>query len=90
MSERRAYRLTGRVQGVGFRWWTRNTARDLGLRGTVRNDPDGSVEVDVAGEAEPLARFEEALQDGPPHAQVRALERIEPAGDLPDGFEIVR
>jgi hypothetical protein len=37
MMERRSYRITGQVQGVGFRWWTRKMASDMNLRGTVRN-----------------------------------------------------
>ena len=49
--------LEGRVQGVGFRWWTRREATALGLRGTVRNLDDGSVEVHVAGPAHVVAAF---------------------------------
>ena len=91
MSERRSYRLTGRVQGVGFRWWTRNTASDLGLAGTVRNVRDGSVEIHVQGPAESLDRFEVRLRQGPPPARVEGLKRQEPGEEeLPSGFEIVR
>lgn len=91
MSERRAYRITGLVQGVGFRWWTRKTAGAMDLRGTVRNAPDGSVEVRVEGTPEALDRFEAALRDGPSSARVDALRREEPdQKPLPAGFEIVR
>jgi acylphosphatase len=91
MTDRRGYRITGRVQGVGFRWWTRQTATDLGLRGTVRNARDGSVEVAVAGDPEPLDRFEERLARGPASARVDDLQTTEPGeDDLPAGFEIIR
>lgn len=91
MSERRAYRITGNVQGVGFRWWTRKTASSLDLQGTVRNARDGSVEVEAQGTSEALERFEELLRQGPSSARVRALQRTEPDGrSLPAGFEIVR
>lgn len=91
MSERRAYRITGTVQGVGFRWWTRKTAADMDLRGTVRNAADGSVEVEVEGAVDALERFEQALARGPAHARVRDLKHGEP-GDhpLPNGFDIIR
>ena len=91
MTDRRAYRIVGRVQGVGFRWWTRQTATELGLRGTVRNARDGSVEVEAQGTAGALAAFEERLGRGPAAARVRSVER-EPPGEpgLPEGFEIVR
>lgn len=91
MSERRAYRITGTVQGVGFRWWTRKTADANSLRGTIRNAADGSVEVRVEGPAPALDAFEEKLHDGPPTASVEAVEREEPGKDpLPAGFEIIR
>lgn len=91
MSERRAYRITGHVQGVGFRWWTRKTASALHLRGTVRNARDGSVEIQAEGPAATLDRFEEQLRQGPAHAHVRNLEYEEPYGNsLPTGFEIIR
>ncbi len=50
-------RVTGRVQGVGFRWWTQNTARALGLAGSVRNLPDGSVEILAQGEPDAVRRL---------------------------------
>jgi acylphosphatase len=89
-TERRAYRLNGRVQGVGFRWWTRQTASELGVRGTVRNARDGSVEIRAEGDAPLLDRFEDRLRDGPPAARVVRLEREEPGREeLPAGFEII-
>lgn len=89
--QRRAYRITGVVQGVGFRWWTRNLARTLELRGTVRNHPDGSVEVRAEGGTDALDRFEAQLASGPPSAEVRHVATEEPGEEeLPAGFEIVR
>jgi acylphosphatase len=68
--EFRRYRVVGRVQGVGFRWWTRKVADELGVVGRVRNDPDGSVNVRAGGHADALARLEEALRRGPPVSRV--------------------
>lgn len=91
MRERRAYRLDGRVQGVGFRWWTRKTAESLDLRGTVRNARDGSVRIEAEGDADALGRFESSLREGPPAARVESLERTEPGEEpLPAGFEVIR
>ena len=70
------FRVTGRVQGVGFRWWTRAQAIRLGLDGTVRNADDGSVEVEARGPEPALAELERLLNEGPPHARVRAVERV--------------
>lgn len=87
---RRAVRIRGRVQGVGFRWWTRQTAEQFGVRGTVRNAVDGSVEVRYAGPADAVDRFTAALREGPPYARVDHLEETAPPGDeLPATFEIV-
>lgn len=85
--------ITGRVQGVGFRYWTAQTARELGVRGTVRNRPDGAVEILAAADAATLDLFRTRLREGPPHARVedvRPLENTKPAEDIPAGFEIVR
>ena len=85
-----AYQIRGRVQGVGFRWWTRSQARRLHLVGTVRNLPDGSVEVQASGPPERIAELRRLLAQGPPGAQVEAVEVVAPAIDMGDSFEIVR
>ena len=85
------FRVTGRVQGVGFRWWTRAQGIRLGLAGTVRNDGDGSVEVHARGPEAAVAEMERLLAEGPPHARVAAVDRIPcslAAGA--DGFDVVR
>jgi acylphosphatase len=58
-------RVRGRVQGVGFRWWIRALALDLGLAGSAVNLPDGSVEVVAEGSAEPCQALL-GLLDGEP------------------------
>ena len=83
-------RVTGIVQGVGFRWWTVRLARSLGLRGIVRNRADGSVEVRAVGAPDALSEFRRALADGPPHAVVRALEPLPPERRLPPEFRAER
>ncbi len=85
---RLAFVLVGRVQGVGFRWWARSRAAALGLRGTVRNLPDGRVEVHVAGPASHVDEFVHALQSGPPQARVDALREIPVRQLPPTGFRI--
>lgn len=76
--------VTGRVQGVGFRFSTVDQAQRIGVRGWVRNTADGSVEVQVEGEragVEALVRF---LHRGPPGARVEdvALRWDAHVGDL--------
>lgn len=85
-----AYRVRGKVQGVGFRWWTRSRARSLGLAGTVRNSPDGSVEVRVRGPGDAVAELLRMLHRGPPGSRVDAVESLPPAPVSGDSFEIVR
>lgn len=92
-ADRQAFRLwvSGRVQGVGFRWSTRKAARELGLTGRVRNLPDGRVEAEVAGEPESLDAFRAWLRQGPPGSRVSGLveQEISPVPDW-DGFVIDR
>lgn len=73
---KRGFRIHGRVQGVGFRWWTRQTAGSLGVTGSVRNLPDGTVEVRAAAPADVMAEFERRLRDGPRSASVRRIEPV--------------
>ncbi|MCC6272820.1 MAG: acylphosphatase [Deltaproteobacteria bacterium] len=66
--------IRGRVQGVFYRAWTQQTARSLGLKGWVRNLPDGSVELLAQGAAEPLGELLRLCRQGPPAARVAAVE----------------
>jgi acylphosphatase len=81
----RRYRVTGRVQGVGFRFFTERAALAEGLGGYVRNRPDGAVEVVVEGDAEAVFRFEQALRLGPAGARVDEVDVHEerPSGRSP-------
>lgn len=73
--KRYRFSVTGRVQGVGFRMFTRRTASSFGLTGWVRNCGDGSVELEAQGDPQQLEAFEEALRQGPPLGHVRDLSR---------------
>jgi acylphosphatase len=90
------FRVTGRVQGVGFRGWAREEALALSLSGFVRNDPDGAVSGEAGGEASSLAAFRDRLCQGPPQARVAALHWEVDAGagtgpqSLPFPYEIQR
>lgn len=67
--------VTGRVQGVGYRYFVRREADRLGLTGYVRNAPDGqTVEVVAEGEERALASLEEALRRGPGSARVTRVD----------------
>ncbi len=80
--------LSGRVQGVGFRYFTWRTALELGLVGWVRNLPAGEVEVRAAGTAAALTELGRRLRQGPPGARVDALEESPLAAAEWSGFEI--
>lgn len=84
----RAYRVHGRVQGVGFRWWAQHQAQSLGLRGTVRNRYDGSVEIVMAGSRQAVEEMTRRLEVGPRAARVDELEAVEPPERIPVDFEI--
>lgn len=64
-AERATVFVRGEVQGVGFRWWTRSRALELGLVGHARNLPDGRVEVVAQGDGAALDRLVELLQEDP-------------------------
>lgn len=84
--------VRGRVQGVGFRWYVVDTARDLRLAGWVKNRGDGNVELAAAGEADALASLEAAVTAGPPGARVEEVRRLPAvaADSLQSPFGIVR
>jgi acylphosphatase len=74
MSVTRRYLIGGRVQGVGFRFFTEAAATREGLDGWVRNLPDGRVEIEVAGDADAIARFDRTVRNGPSGARVSHVQ----------------
>ncbi len=73
--------VTGRVQGVGFRWFVRVSGRRLQLSGWVKNRPDGSVEVAAAGSEDRLSELRKLITKGPDGADVSGLLDLDDAGD---------
>ena len=73
----RTYVVYGRVQGVGFRWWTRQRAQALGLAGWVQNRPDGSVEIHAGGDDASITRLESELECGPKFSVVERVEKAD-------------
>ncbi len=73
----RRYYVSGRVQGVGFRYFAEGVASRLGIGGYARNLPDGRVEVYAVGTAEQLASLATELGRGPRMAWVDAVEELE-------------
>lgn len=62
--------MTGRVQGVSFRAWTREKARELGISGWIRNCADGSVEAHLEGDEGKVRWLIDLIGDGPPGSRV--------------------
>ena len=85
----RRFLVSGRVQGVGFRFFVEDAARREGVSGWVRNLPDGRVEAFAEGDGEAVDRLEAKVRRGPPGARV---ERVDCQEELPSGrptaFEI--
>ena len=87
----RRYRVTGRVQGVGFRYFVWREAETLGVHGWVRNMADGTVEALARGTKEDLGRFQDRLQEGPRWSRVISVSVAEESDeDVGRGFEIRR
>ncbi len=86
------FQVTGRVQGVAFRAWAQEEARAMGLRGTIYNEPRGSVGGVVIGDAGQVSAFLAALEDGPPAAVVANVSvedaTAEEIEDTADGFHV--
>ena len=84
-------RVTGRVQGVGFRAWTAREARALDIAGWVRNEPDGTVAALMAGERTALETMLERLRQGPPGAIVENVTaKPADAAGATNAFRILR
>lgn len=66
--------IGGRVQGVGYRYFTRDAALSLGLSGWVRNMSDGRVELEVEGEQTGIDILIEQLREGPALSRVTAVD----------------
>jgi acylphosphatase len=82
-------KVTGTVQGVGFRAWTRRQARELGLKGWVRNEPDRSVLALIIGTAPATTAMLQRFHKGPAGASVSTVEAHETnIAEIPEGFEI--
>ncbi len=84
----RLYRVRGRVQGVGFRYFVEHSANALGLAGWVRNRDDGSVEVYALGMPEQLSELAGLLWKGPRWAEVRGVDESEAPPEQVRGFSV--
>jgi len=81
-------RVTGRVQGVSFRWYAQEQARSLGVVGWVRNEPDGSVLVHAEGEDDAVDHLVRWCHDGPSTARVSHVAVREAAATGATSFEV--
>jgi acylphosphatase len=81
-------RVTGRVQGVFYRGWTRDEAESLGLTGWVRNERDGSVMALLVGPDAQVEAMLAAMRHGPPAAQVANVTVAAAEPEPTAGFEI--
>ena len=85
----RRYVVSGRVQGVGFRFFARDAAAREGIHGFVRNLPDGTVELEAYGDHEAIMRFERAIRRGPAGARIdEVLVDPAPPSERHHGFRI--
>lgn len=83
------YILKGKVQGVYFRATTKQKADDLGVKGIVKNLPNGAVHVEAEASSEILLKFEEYLHSDPKNAKVNSLEKEEIEYKNYTSFEIL-
>ena len=84
-----SFRVGGRVQGVGFRWFGQRLGEEIGVTGWIRNRADGDVEGEAFGSTEDLDLFFSRLRLAPPSGRVDRLDRHEIArGEAPSRFEI--
>ena len=69
------YTIIGRVQGVGFRFFTMHIANQIGLKGYVKNLPNGNVEVLAIGSSDQHELLEQKLYEGPSFSKVNHIEK---------------
>jgi acylphosphatase len=81
--------IKGRVQGVGFRWFAKKVADNLGLPGTVSNLESGDVEICTQGDFYRLSLFSEAMRKGPTGAEVQSLDIKKTEEKDLDGFRVL-
>ena len=81
-------RVSGRVQGVSFRWYAQEQARALGVRGWVRNEPDGSVLLHAEGDEAAVDALVEWCRRGPSSARVSDVAVRDDAPSGATSFEI--
>lgn len=77
MKKRFILKIFGRVQTVGYRFWAKAKADEFGIKGLVRNEPDGSVYIEAEGEENNLEKLVDWCNKGPDLARVRRVEKIE-------------
>lgn len=82
--------IAGRVQGVGFRWFVRQTARRLRIDGWAANTASGTVEVVAKGEPEALTQLEASVAQGPSGAIVKSVTELPevPESEILEGFDV--
>ncbi|MFP4522717.1 MAG: acylphosphatase [Fibrobacterota bacterium] len=85
---RKHIKVCGRVQGVGFRFFTRSAASMTGVRGFVKNLPDGSVEIEAEGTPEQMGLFLQKVEEGPSYGNVEKTEIKPETNRVYTGFGI--
>jgi acylphosphatase len=90
MTIARRFVVSGRVQGVGFRYFALRAARKTGVTGTVRNLPDGTVEAIAEGSLSAVAEFRAELERGPSFGHVSRVDEVEiQSSGRYSGFDVV-
>ncbi|MBI4875987.1 MAG: acylphosphatase [Acidobacteria bacterium] len=84
----RRFFVSGRVQGVGYRYFVERHAGQLGLDGYARNLDDGRVEVYTAGSRETVNELARLLRQGPRWSDVREVQELEAPAERCHGFRI--
>ena len=83
-------KIRGRVQGVEFRASTKAVADQLKIRGTIRNEKDGTLSVEAEGDDQMMEQFLEWCQEGPEYAIVESVEVEETGHKSFKNFEVIR